>query len=121
MRFMYMSGYTDEAAFDRFREGLTWEGHAQKIRASYLCLAGESDELSPLVHTVELMKTIRSKKRLVVYQGARHSLAYAPSTQLGPNGQIMVADWMAATLAGKSFPSERWFVKANGEVDKAPF
>jgi dienelactone hydrolase len=121
MRFMYMSGYTDEAAFDRFREGLTWEGHAQKIRASYLCLAGESDELSPLIHTVELMKTIRSKKRLVVYQGARHSLAYAPSTQLGPNGQIMVADWMAATLAGKSFPSERWFVKANGEVDKAPF
>ena len=35
-RFMYMSGITDEAEFDRFRKTITWEGHAEKIRAPYL-------------------------------------------------------------------------------------
>src|SRR5688500_13338051 len=29
-RFMYMSGYRDEAAFDAFVKTLTWEGHAEK-------------------------------------------------------------------------------------------
>jgi dipeptidyl aminopeptidase/acylaminoacyl peptidase len=120
MRFMYMSGYRDEEAFDRFRQTLTWVGHSQKIRAPYLCLAGECDELSPLHNTVTLMKTLRGRKRLVVYAGARHSLAYAPSTQLGPSNSVMVADWIAATLDGKSFPSERWDVKATGEVVKSP-
>ena len=46
-RFMYMSGITDEAEFDSFREKITWEGHADKIRAPYLCVAGEADELKP--------------------------------------------------------------------------
>ncbi len=121
MRFMYMSGYTDETSFDQFRQELTWEGHTDKIRAPYLCLAGEADELSPLHNTERLMKTIRSRKRLIVYQGSRHSLAYVPSVQLGPNPGILVADWLAATLEGKTFPSERWFVKASGEVEKKPF
>ena len=58
MRFMYMSGITDEARFDEFRETMTWEGHAEKIRAPYLCIAGEFDELSPLEHTERLMKTL---------------------------------------------------------------
>ena len=92
MRFMYMSGYKDEEAFDRFRQTLTWVGHSQKIRAPLLCLAGECDELSPLHNTVNLVKTLRGRKRLVVYAGARHSLAYAPSTQLGPSNAVLVAD-----------------------------
>ena len=29
-RFMYMSGYTDETAFDEFCRSLTWEGHTEK-------------------------------------------------------------------------------------------
>jgi len=65
---MYMSGFTDEQAFDRFRKTLTWEGHAGKIKVPYLCVAGESDELSPLVHTERLLKTLQCPKRLVVYQ-----------------------------------------------------
>ena len=47
-RFMYMSGIVDEAEFDKFRQGITWEGHADKIKVPYLCLAGEDDELSPV-------------------------------------------------------------------------
>jgi hypothetical protein len=118
MRFMYMSGYSDEAAFDEFRQTLTWEGHAEKMKPPYLCLAGECDELSPLAHTEKLIEAMRCRKRLVVYQGARQSLAYVPSSQLGPNPAILVADWMDATLNGTSFPSERWFVTAAGEVLK---
>ena len=44
-RFMYMSGITDEAEFDKMRQGMTWEGHADKVKVPYLCVAGEFDEL----------------------------------------------------------------------------
>ena len=117
-RFMYMSGYTDEAAFDEFCQTLTWEGHAGKIRVPYLCVAGEADELSPLVHTERLLATLQSPKQLVVYQDSRHSVGNVPSANLGPTPAVLIADWMNARLAGKPFTSERWFVEASGRVVK---
>jgi dienelactone hydrolase len=121
MRFMYMSGMTDEAEFDRMRRTMTWEGHAEKIRMPFLCLAGEWDELSPLVHTENLMKTVRGRRRLVVYQESRHAVGQVASANLGPFPPTLVADWMAATLGGKSFQSERWYVQSNGQILKSPF
>ena len=118
MRFMYMSGITDETKFDEFRRGMTWEGHADRIRAPYLCVAGEWDELSPLVHTERLMKSLGGPKRLVVYQDSRHSVGNVPATNLGPFPPTLMADWMAATLAGKTFPSEKWYVEASGRIVK---
>lgn len=120
-RFMYMSGYTDEDAFDAFCRTLTWEGHCDAIRAPYLCVAGEADELSPLEHTERLLQTLRCPKQLVVYQDCRHSVGNVPSTNLGPAPPVLVADWMAARLAGRPFASERWFVQANGQVVKTPY
>src|SRR5215470_16294860 len=120
MRFMYMSGITDEAKFDELRKTMTWEGHAEKIRAPYLCLAGEAEELSPLVHTERLMKTLGGPKRLVVYQDSRHSVGNVPAANLGPFPQVLAADWMTDALAGKSFPSEKWYVEASGRVVKSP-
>jgi dienelactone hydrolase len=120
-RFMYMSGYTDEAAFDKFVKTLTWEGYAGKIKVPYLCVAGEADELSPLEHTERLMHTLKSPKRLVVYQDCRHSVGNVPATNLGPTPPVLVADWMAARLAGKPFPSERWYVESNGRVVKTQY
>jgi dienelactone hydrolase len=117
-RFMYMSGITDEVKFDALRRTMTWEGHAEKIRAPYHCVAGEFDELSPLVHTDRLMKTLLGPKRLVVYQDSRHSVGNVPATNLGPFPPILMADWMAATLNGASFQSERWFVEATGRIVK---
>lgn len=119
-RFMYMSGMTDEAAFDELRRSMTWEGHADRIRAPYLCLAGEWDELSPLEHTERLMKTLRGPKRLVVYQDSRHSVGNVPAANLGPFPPALAADWMAATLDGKPFPSEKWYVEASGRIVKTP-
>ena len=120
MRFMFMSGITDEATFDEFRKGMTWEGHAEMIRAPYLCLAGEFDELSPLEHTERLMAALRGPKRLVVYQDSRHAVGNVPAANLGPFPPILAADWMAATLSSKSFPSEKWYVEASGRIVKTP-
>ena len=111
----------DEAAFEEFRKSLTWEGHAQKIRVPYLCLTGEFDELSPLKHTEALMRAVRGKKRLVVYQESRHSVGNVPAANLGPFPGTLVADWMAATLNGKTFQSEKWVVQPNGTIVKTPF
>lgn len=120
-RFMYMSGYTDEDAFDEFVKTLTWEGLAARIRVPYLCVAGEMDELSPMEHTVRLMRTLTCPKQLVVYQDCRHSVGNVPATNLGPAPPVLVADWMHARLAARPFASEQWFVQSNGQVLKTPF
>ena len=121
MRFMYMSGITDESRFDELRRGMTWEGHAERIRAPYLCVAGEFDELSPIEHSVRLVAAVQGPKRMVVYQESRHSVGNVPAANLGPFPPILVADWMADRLAGKPFASERWFVRSNGQIDKTAF
>ena len=120
MRFMFMSGFSDEAKFDEFRKTMTWEGHAERVRAPYLCMAGEHDELSPLEHTERLMKALKGPRRWVVYQDSRHSVAGVPATNLGPFPPTHVADWMAASLGGKTYPSEKWFVTAAGQIVKTP-
>jgi len=120
MRFMFMSGFTDEAKFDEFRKSMTWEGHAERVRVPYLCMAGEHDELSPLEHTERLMKTLKGPKRWVVYQDSRHSVGGVPSANLGPNPPGHVADWILASLNGKTSPSEKWFVTATGQIVKTP-
>jgi dienelactone hydrolase len=119
-RFMYMSGITDEAEFDRFRQTITWEGHTERIRVPYLCVAGEFDELSPIEHSLRLVKSVKGPKQMVVYQESRHSVGNVPAANLGPFPQILVADWIADRLAGKPFPSEHWFVRSNGQIDKTP-
>ncbi len=119
-RFMFMSGHRDEAAFDEFRRTLTWEGHAEKIRAPYLCVAGEADELSPIANAERFVASLRGPKQLVVYQDARHSVAGVSSSNLGPAFQPLMADWMAKRLAGAPLASERWFVDASGRVEKTP-
>ncbi len=120
-RFMYMSGITDEDEFDTFRKKITWEGHADKIRVPYLCVAGEADELSPLEHSEALMAALKGPKRMVVYQESRHSVGNVPAANLGPFPPILLADWLADRLAGKSFVSERWYVTGAGEINKTAY
>jgi dienelactone hydrolase len=120
-RFMYMSGITDENEFDEFRKTITWEGHAEKIRAPYLCVAGEAEELSPIEHSEHLMAALKGPKQMVVYQESRHSVGNVPAANLGPFPPILVADWLADRLAGKSFVSERWYVTGSGEINKTPY
>jgi dienelactone hydrolase len=120
-RFMWMAGYTDEAKFDTFIKDFTWEGHVEKIRCPYLCLAGEAEELSPLEYTEQLFGKLKAPKRLVIYQDARHGINGVPAVNLGPYPPILVADWVAARLAGKPFASERWFVTGTGQINKTAY
>jgi fermentation-respiration switch protein FrsA (DUF1100 family) len=118
---MYMAGYEDEDAFDDFRQSLTWEGYAEKIRCPYLCLAGEADELSPLEHTERLLSALDVPKQYVVYAEARHSMGGGSSVMLGPSPRSLAAEWMLDRLNGKPFPSERWHVDSAGRVTRTPF
>ena len=43
---------------------------------------------------------------------------FVPSANLGPTPPTLVADWLAARLAGKPMPSERWFIEASGRIVK---
>lgn len=117
-RFMWMSNFTDEAKFDGFVKTLTWEGHAEKIARPYLVVAGEADELSPLVHTERMIAAMTAPRQLVVYADSRHSVGNVPAANLGPFPATLLADWLAARLAGKPLASERWFVQASGQVTK---
>src|SRR2546423_13997475 len=78
MRYMYMAGYADEAAFDRFAATLTPLPSAERIRCPYLVLAGEEDQLSPIENTYRLVERIQAPKLLGVYQGDRHSIGGRP-------------------------------------------
>ena len=120
-RFMYMSGFTDEKRFDEFCKTLTWEGVVDKIRCPYLCVAGEAEELSPLEYAERLVRQLKGPKQLVVYQDSRHSVGNVPAANLGPFPPVLVADWLAARLDGKPFASERWYVQANGAIQKTPY
>jgi dipeptidyl aminopeptidase/acylaminoacyl peptidase len=117
-RFMYMAGIDDEARFERFCRSLTWKGHAQRIRVPYLCVAGERDELCPLVWADRMLKELRGPKQLVVYQESRHAVGNVPAAVLGPNPPVLVADWMLDRLQGKALASSRWRVESNGNVVK---
>lgn len=119
-RFMWMAGYTDEAAFNEFAKSLTWQGYAEKIKQPFLTITGESDELSPLVHTEQFAKALPGPKQLVIYQDSRHTVSGVPSVNLGPTPNVLMSEWVAARLNGKAFPSERWFVNASGQIDKTP-
>src|SRR5271165_2505795 len=120
-RFMYMSGITDEDEFDAFRQKITWQGHAEKIKAPYLCVAGEAEELSPLEHSERLMAALGGPKQMVVYQESRHSVGNVPAANLGPFPPVLLADWLADRLAGKAFVSERWYVTGSGEINKTAY
>jgi dienelactone hydrolase len=117
-RFMFMAGIPDEAAFDEFRRTLTWEGHAERLRMPYLCVAGEADELCPLDHVERMFQAMQAPRRLVVYQDSRHSVGGVPAANLGPTPNVLIADWLVARLAGTPISSERWYVDAGGQVTK---
>jgi alpha-beta hydrolase superfamily lysophospholipase len=119
MRFMFMANIPNEATFDEFRKTLTWEGYADKISMPYLCLGGQSDELSPIDNTERLFKTLRGPRQLVIYQGSRHSVGGGvPSAILGPSVSMLTSDWLAARFNGDAFATEKWFVDSQGQIVK---
>ncbi|HEY2527947.1 MAG TPA: hypothetical protein VGJ20_08375, partial [Xanthobacteraceae bacterium] len=64
------------------------------------------------------MRALGGPKQLLVYEGGNHSVALTTATVNGPEPRKYQAEWMAARLEGRPFPSERWFIEANGNVVK---
>jgi dipeptidyl aminopeptidase/acylaminoacyl peptidase len=120
-RFMLMSGYDDEAAFDRFCERIDLRPFAPRIKAPYMVIAGENDQLSPIGHTEELFALISAPKRLVIYQGANHGVADAPSVTNGEEKVTMLADWLLDRIHGKPVVSERVWVDSSGRATTTQF
>jgi pimeloyl-ACP methyl ester carboxylesterase len=102
-RFMYISGYTDEAQFDAFCTTLTWEGRVKRIRCPYLRVAGEAEALSPLEHAERPVEALQAPKQRVVCQDSRHSVGNIPAINLGPFPPIRwPTGWPTASPAGRS-------------------
>ncbi|MAF49979.1 MAG: alpha/beta hydrolase [Rhodospirillales bacterium] len=115
MRFMYMAGYADEAEFDAFAKTIDLRGIAGDIICPVLTVAGSDDELSPIEHTYDLMERIKSPKKLIVYEGARHGLWQSASVVAGENPHTVAADWLAERLLeGGPMASERVHVDSTG-------
>jgi dienelactone hydrolase len=120
MRLMFMSNYNTEDEFDQFRRTLTWEGCAKSIAVPFLCIGGQADELSPIENAEALFRELPGPRRLVVYEGSRHSVGGGvPSAELGPNVNALSANWLAGRFADKPFPTERWFVDKHGQIIKS--
>jgi fermentation-respiration switch protein FrsA (DUF1100 family) len=120
-RFMFMSGFEDEAKFDRFCKKIDLRPYAPKLVAPYMVLAGENDQLSPLEHTEALFRRIRAPKRLVIYEGANHSVADAPSVENGEDKNSLLADWLLDRIEGKPFRSERVWIESSGKATAEPY
>ena len=121
LRFMFMAGFEDEGAFDEFIKDFDLRKCAGDITAPYMVLAGEDDQLSPIEHTYELFDHVTAPKRLVVYEGANHSISDSPSAALGENRNTMMADWFADRFAGKTMESEKHFIDASGRTNVEAF
>jgi alpha-beta hydrolase superfamily lysophospholipase len=121
LRFMYMAGFTDEAAFDKFAQTLSLKGVGEKIKAPYLVMAGEDDQLSPIQYTYDLFETISAPKQLLVYEGAEHGLVGSNAAALGPSQTTYFADWLRDRLDGKSMQTKHIKVDAFGNIHESTF
>jgi len=120
MRFMYMAGFEDEDAFDKWVSKLDLRPIAKDIKVPMQVIAGEDEQLSPLEHTRELLGKVQTPKQFVIYEGAWHGVYGSPSTMLGENPQTLQVDWIADRLAGKPMKSEEIFIDNTGRATAKP-
>jgi hypothetical protein len=86
-----------------------------------MVIVGENEQLSPVEYTEELFKLIKAPKRLVIFEGANHSVAGAPSAENGEDRNTMLADWLLDRVNGKTVKSERVWIDSSGKPHSEPF
>jgi dipeptidyl aminopeptidase/acylaminoacyl peptidase len=119
-RFMYLSGFDGEAAFDAFAPTLTLDDVAPQVTCPYLAVVGEQDDLSPIAHTWRLLERISGPTELVLYQGEKHGIAAGPAAALGPNRDDVVVEWFADRFAGVPASERLRYVDQTGRVSEQP-
>lgn len=117
-RFMWMSNLWDEEAFDRMAAKIDLRPVIRDMKVPWLNVVGEYDELSPIVHTLNLAAICGAPSPIVIYEGERHALFGAPSLVLGPKYGPLVADWLLDRVNGR--PTEEYldFITSDGRVER---
>jgi dienelactone hydrolase len=118
LRFMFMAGYEDEAEFDRFIPGITADGLGEKVACPYLVCCGEDDDWSSIESTFEVLNDVKTPKELLLYQAEGHTLHSRPSSYLGPNEFVYMADWISDRFKGEPMESVLSVVGATGRVHR---
>jgi dipeptidyl aminopeptidase/acylaminoacyl peptidase len=114
LRYMWMANYEDEDEFDEFAQTIDLRPIVPAIKCPVLILAGEEDQLSPVEHSYDVFDRINAPKEILVYEGANHSVADAPSVAAGEPPRVYQVDWFQDRLAGKPLKSTKGFVDSTG-------
>ena len=120
LRYMWMANYEDENEFDEFAKTIDLRPTVPDIACPVLIVAGEQDQLSPVEFSYEVFEQIRAPKEIVVYEGANHSVADAPSVANGENPRVYLADWLERRLDGEPLKSVKAFVDSTGRRTDTP-
>lgn len=93
--YMYMSNIHDEAKFDEFVEvrDSGWLDTAKKLKANYLLVAGDMDELCAPEDIEIFLDTLNCPKELWLYEGVFH-----PMGEVAADMYPAIADWMLDSL-----------------------
>lgn len=95
--YMYMSGHTDAATFDReLAERMPLANQVAGIHCPVLVGIGEFDELTPLADAIANFERIRAPKELRVYENEFHPLG-GVAAEIFRYG----AEWLERVLAGE--------------------
>lgn len=111
--YMYMAGYTDEAAFDRdLKERMPLGELVTHITRPVLLGIGEFDELTPVQNALATYERIRAPKEMRVYENEFHPLG-------GVAAEVFAfgAEWVLQALDGafdESGRDERHFMRDDG-------
>ncbi len=112
--FMYMAGYTDEAAFDEeIARHMHLKEVAPKIACPFLMAHGEFDELTPLEDALATYALVKAPKEIWVYDWEFHPLGGVAAELIAS-----AADWLVEMLKGNYLPTmdNRYFVGRDGKV-----
>lgn len=121
-RYMWMSGLEqDEAAFDRMATEIDLRPLMPGMRAPWLVVAGDEDELSPIRHSYDLARRCPAPAPMLVYQQGRHALSLpTPSVALGPQWLTYAADWLLDRVNGRPAEDRLDYVLASGAIEQRP-
>lgn len=121
LRFMYMSGYTDEEKFDKFIQGIHAEGLGAKVKCPYLVVGGEDDDFASIESAFDVLNEVTAPKEFLLYKGEGHTLHSRSSSAFGPSEWAYIADWIADRFKDKPMESTLSVVDSHGRIHREPW
>jgi pimeloyl-ACP methyl ester carboxylesterase len=105
-QFMYMSGITDEAEFDKVAERYVLsDAELRAIKCPVLMMHGEYDPLNPLEHAFRVYQGIAGPKEFWMTENDAHSPGAGPHLG-GMRAFGYLVDWLRDVLKGRLPPAE---------------